>query len=76
MVFAGEAQKPRDFNQNNVILSFSNKKHAESFINFVKKQVLDPKRAKFDQKSEIGHVRAVGTNSFCIIISKDTFRYL
>ena len=38
-------------------LSFSSKKHAESFINFVKNQVLDPKRAKFDEKSEIGHVR-------------------
>ena len=32
-------------------LSFSSKHHAESFINFVKKSVLDPKRAKFDQTS-------------------------
>ena len=38
-------------------LSFSNKKHAESFRNFVKNLVLDPKRPKLDQKSEIGHVR-------------------
>ena len=29
----------------------------ELFINFVKIPFLDPKRAKLDQKSEIGHVR-------------------
>ena len=38
-------------------LSFSSKNHEESFINFVKILFWDPKRAKFDQKSEIGHVR-------------------
>ena len=37
--------------------SFSSKSHAESFRNFVKKQILNSKHAKFDQKSEIGHVR-------------------
>ena len=41
-------------------LSFSSKNDAESFRNFVKNLALDPKRAKLDQKSEIGHVRAVG----------------
>ena len=40
--------------------SFSRQNHAESFRNFVKNLVLDPKCLKFDKKSEIGHVRAVG----------------
>ena len=34
--------------------------NAESFRNLIKKHILNPKHAKFDQKSEIGHVRAVG----------------
>ena len=38
-------------------LSFSSKNHAESFRNFVKNLVLDPKRAKSDQNSDFGHVR-------------------
>ena len=48
--------------------SFSGKNGAESFINFVKIQFLDPKRAKFDQKSEIGHVRT------CQDLSKRTHK--
>ena len=44
-------------------LSFSNKNHAESSIDFVKNLILNPKHVKFDQKSEIGHVRAVGRRS-------------
>ena len=38
-------------------LSFSYKNDAESLCYFVKILFLDLKRAKFDQKSEIGHVR-------------------
>ena len=38
-------------------LSFSGKNDAESLCHFVKIPFLDPKRAKLDQKSEIGHVR-------------------
>ena len=37
--------------------SFSKQNHAESSRNFVKNSVLDPKCAKFDQKSWFGHVR-------------------
>ena len=36
----------------NMFLSFSGKSHAESFRNFVKKQILDPKHTKFKQKSK------------------------
>ena len=50
-------------------LSFSSKNHAESFINFVKNQILNPKRAKLDQKSEIGHVRT------CQDLSRRTSTY-
>ena len=50
-------------------LSFSNKNDAESCINFVKIPFLDPKRAKLDQKSEIGHVRT------CQDLSKRTSTY-
>ena len=39
------------------ILSFSTQNHAESFRNFLKKSVLDSKRAKWEQKSDFGHVR-------------------
>ena len=54
-------------------LSFSGKTHAESFINFVKNLILNPKHAKFDQKSEIGHVRAVGGRSAAVGFSgRDT----
>mgnify|MGYP003315669372 CR=1 FL=1 len=38
-------------------LSFSSKNHAESSRNFVKNLILNPKRAKLDQKSWFGHVR-------------------
>ena len=38
-------------------MSFSNKNDAESSGHFVKIPFLDLKRAKLDQKSEIGHVR-------------------
>ena len=38
-------------------LSFSSKSDAESLCHFVKIPFLDLKRAKLDQKSEIGHVR-------------------
>ena len=38
-------------------MSFSGKNDAESLCHFVKIQFLDLKRAKLDQKSEIGHVR-------------------
>ena len=38
-------------------LSFPSKSHAESPRNFIHNLVVDPKRAKFNQKSEIGHVR-------------------
>ena len=31
--------------------------HAESYGNYVKKSVLDPNRAKFDENSEFGYVR-------------------
>ena len=37
--------------------SFSTQNHTESFINSVKIQFLDPKRAKLDQNSDFGHVR-------------------
>ena len=47
----------KTFGQNNVFFDFSNKNYAESSRNFVKNQVLNLKHAKFDQKSEIGHVR-------------------
>ena len=40
-----------------MFLSFSNKNHAESFRNFIKKTFLDPKRAKLDQNSDFRHVR-------------------
>ena len=45
------------FRENNVFLSFSSKNHAESFISFVKIQLLDQKLAKLDQNSDFGHVR-------------------
>ena len=45
------------FGQNDVIFEFLRKNDAESSINFVKIPFLDPKRAKLDQQSEIGHVR-------------------
>ena len=38
-------------------MSSSSKNDAESLSYFVKMQFLDLKRAKLDQKSEIGHVR-------------------
>ena len=38
-------------------LSFSGKNDAESSRDFIKKLFLNPKHAKFDQKSEFGHVR-------------------
>ena len=38
-------------------LSFSSKNHTESSRNFIKNFVLNPKLPKFEQKSEIGHVR-------------------
>ena len=38
-------------------LSFSNKNHAESSMNFVKIPFLDPKHAKLEQTSDFGHVR-------------------
>ena len=38
-------------------LSFSTQNHAESFGNYINKSVLDPKRAKFHQQLEFGHVR-------------------
>ena len=41
-------------------LSFSNKNDAESFRNFIKNQILNPKHAKFNQNSSFGHLRAVG----------------
>ena len=40
-----------------VISSFSTQNNAEPSRNYIKKQVLDPKRAKFDQNSDFGHVR-------------------
>ena len=48
------------------MFSFPNKSHAESSRNFVKKQFFDPKRAKFDQNSSFGHVRAVGGRSAAV----------
>ena len=41
-------------------MSFSTQSHAESFRNFIKKSVLDPKHAKLNQNSDFGHVRTVG----------------
>ena len=38
-------------------LRFSGKNDAESLWNFVKNLILNPKRAKIDQKLEIGHAR-------------------
>ena len=38
-------------------LSFSGQNDAESLWNFVKNLILNPKRVKLDQKSEIGHAR-------------------
>ena len=38
-------------------LNFSRQKHAESFRNLVKTEVLDPKRANLDEKFEFGHVQ-------------------
>ena len=38
-------------------LSFSRQNDAESLWNFVKNLILNPKRVKLDQKSEIGHAR-------------------
>ena len=40
-----------------MFLSFSRENHAESFINFVKIQFVDPKRAKLNPNSDFGHVR-------------------
>ena len=40
-----------------MFFSFSIKNHAESYINFVKIQFLDTKRAKLDQNSDFRHVR-------------------
>ena len=71
IILAGEAQKSHYFDQKllylikilklfvkiTCFLSFSKQNHAESSRNFVKNLVLDPKRAKFDQKSWFGHVR-------------------
>ena len=37
--------------------SSSTQNHAESFRNYLKKLICDPKRATFDPKSEFGHVR-------------------
>ena len=37
-----------------MFFSFSKQSHAESFRNFVKNSVLDPKRAKLKQKSSFG----------------------
>ena len=50
-------------------LSFSNKNHAESFRNFVKNLILNPKHTKLDQKSWFGHVRT------CQDLSRRTSTY-
>ena len=46
--------------------SSSRQNHAESSGNFVKNLILNLKHAKFDQKSEIGHVRAAGGRSAAV----------
>ena len=51
-------------------LSFSKQNHSESSRNFFQNQILNPKHAKSDQPSEIGHVRTCQdlsrrTNTFC-----------
>ena len=38
-------------------LSFSTHNHAEPLWNYLKKYLLDPKRAKFNQNSDFGHVQ-------------------
>ena len=57
--FAARVQKTLFVIKITWCLSFSGKNDAESSRNFVKNLVLDPKRAKLDQKSEHGHVHHV-----------------
>ena len=45
------------FGWKNMFFSFSKQNHAESSRNFVKSPILNPKHAKFDEKSWFGHVR-------------------
>ena len=40
-----------------MFLDFSRQNHAESSGSYLKNLVLEPKRAKLDQKSDFGHVR-------------------
>ena len=53
----------------NLFFSFSRQSHAESSRSFVKNSAFDPKRAKLNQKSEIGHVRT------CQDLSRRTSTY-
>ena len=43
--------------EKNVFLDSSMQNHSESFGNYLKKSVLEPKRTKLNQVSEHGHVR-------------------
>ena len=45
------------FVSNRVFFSFSMHNHAEPWWNYLKKLVLDPKRAKLNQNCDFGHVR-------------------
>ena len=45
--------------ERNVFLDSSPQNHAESSVNVIKKSVVEPNRAKWDQKSEHGHVHHV-----------------
>ena len=49
------------------LLDSSTQNHAESFGNYLTNLVLDPKRAKMDQKLDFGHVR----NYFCLLYTSD-----
>ena len=72
------------FNQNNVIFELLRQNDAESSRNFIKNSVLDPKRAKFNQKSLFGHVQPCQDQSRrtspcwrgrCFVSRNYTFRF-
>ena len=56
--------------------SFSTQNHAERFRNCFKKLVLNPKRAKLDQKSDFGNVRTSQTSpGGQVLVSKARFSF-